>query len=289
MAKAKKAAGQRPAKRGLVQPHKTEVKIPKKPSVPMGSFHDYILFLFGEKKIGKTTLVSQFPNTFHVMTEPGGRALKINQPVDSEGHGTYIRRWLEFKAYPKALAKTGHRPCIDTVDRAYDLCFKYMCKKLAIQHPNELEDFGQTWNAIFNEFMDTMQEFLALGRGVVFISHSKVRPRTKWDNTKIERLESTLSGKVGDSLTALADLWAYYGYEGTDRVLYIRGNEFVDAGCRLEGRFLTTKGKPVSVVPMGNSPAAAYKRLLQGFDNKLKKQGVIPERKEKPARRGRRR
>ena len=84
----------------------------------------YIL-IYGQPKIGKTTLAAQFPRNLLLAFEPGYNALnnKMVQP---------ITKWGEFKTVLKQLEKPEVQEkfdtiTIDTADIAWDYCEKYIC------------------------------------------------------------------------------------------------------------------------------------------------------------------
>lgn len=75
--------------------------------------------------------------------------------------------------------------------------------------------------------------------------------------------------KQADSvLTGLMDITGAYTYDGNERVLVVSGDETIIAGHRIDGHFLTPKGRHVVEIPMGDSPAEAYANFLNAFENK---------------------
>lgn len=84
----------------------------------------YIL-IYGQPKIGKTTLAAQFPRNLLLAFEPGYNALnnKMVQP---------ITKWAEFKTVLRQLERPEIKEkfdtiTIDTADIAWDYCEKYIC------------------------------------------------------------------------------------------------------------------------------------------------------------------
>lgn len=281
------AAGAAPAKKGasavpLAQPVK--VSLPDKLSVPAKDLTAYTLLIYGEKKIGKTSLAAHFPGALFLMFEPGGKALEIYQrPVNS---------WLEFVAYVDLLEKDTRFQTIviDTVDIAYRQCFEAMCRKMAIQHPSDENDFGKSWGVIEVEFGKQMAR-LAHSKGVLLLSHASVSEIKSRTGESFQYLEPSMPKQAMRYVTGVVDVWAYYGYLGKERRLLIQGDEFLGAGNRLQetGKFCTPDGKAIVSIPMGTSSTQAYRNLIAAFDGKQKTVGedmlspsIIPQ-KRRPA------
>ena len=266
-----------PGKRLMKKKKKTTKKMARKasasglplaPNEPLTQFSDYSWLLYGEKKVGKTTLCSMMPDPLFIMTEPGGKALRTFQ-----AHAT---RWGQIVKWTSDLQRETRfkTVIVDTVDRLYDLCFRHVCKERGVEYPPK-NDFGQCWAAIKSEFEGQILKLLGLNRGIIFISHARtnrVEDEDDEDEETIVRIP-TLRGQGMGIMEALVDVIGYYGYQGSNRVLVIRGNENLDAGCRLEENFLTTKGEPVQAIPMGESKEESYDQLMAAFNNELKTPG----------------
>lgn len=236
--------------------------LPTERSKPSGRLADYLILLFGEKKIGKTDLTAQFPDTFHMMTEPGGKSQAIFQrPVNN---------WREFIGYVKLLEKdkTFKNVTVDTADILYSHAFDFVSQKEGFDHPSE-EAYGKGWKAIRDEFTKWILRLIATGKGVTFISHATEREIKMRGGEKYDRISPTMSGQARDVLEGLVDLWFYYGYDGDDRVLTIQGSDHIGAGHRLKHNFKYTDGTPIVEIPMGRSAEEAYANLIAAFNNKL--------------------
>lgn len=241
-----------------------DVTLPTERSVALPRLQDYSILLFGEKKIGKTDLTAQFPGTFHMMFEPGAKAQEIFQrPVTS---------WKDFKGYVRLLKKdkSFDTVTVDTVDLAYTRCFEYMMQKLAIEHPSD-EAYGKGWAAIRDEFGREMTTLMSLGKGVIFVSHATEKEIKTRNGEKFDKIMPTLAGQGRDIIEGMVDLWFYYGYDGSDRVLTITGNDFIGAGHRLKKNFRYPDGTPIHEIPMGTSAEEGFANLMAGFKNRLAK------------------
>lgn len=267
MAKVKRVAprkrvGDTPVKRNKAE--EPVFELPKALSEPSDALQDYSILLYGEKKIGKTTLCSMFPGAYFMMTEPGGRALRVFQ--------SSITDWATAKKALRALEQNPGKfrtVIVDTVDMLYQLCFAHVAKQEGWDHPSE-EAWGKGWTALRKEFTAFMTRLLALDMGVVLTSHSVEREIKRRDGSKYDRIQPTMAGMARDTVEAMVDIWMYYSYEGRDRVILLQGDDHVAAGHRLQEHFRTPDGGGyVRTVPMGTTPEVGFSNLMSAFANTL--------------------
>lgn len=238
-----------------------DYELPAVKSKPKTAIGDYIILLFGEKKIGKTMLSAQFPDAVHAMWEPGGKALEIYQSEFAD--------WGTFKkAVTKLRTDTRFKTVvIDTVDLAFKAADAYACAKLAIDDPAD-EEWGKGWRAIRKEFERQIHRLISAGKGVIFISHAVEREIKTRRGSSSHRLVSTMPRQAAEIIEGLVDVWACFSYDGDQRVLIIGGDEDVSAGHRLDGRF-NWRGEAIRKIPMGQSAEEGYKNFVAAFNNKL--------------------
>jgi len=220
----------------------------------------YSWLIFGEKKIGKTTLASMFDNALFLMTEPGAKSLSVYQVA--------VPNWSTAREALKALRTDTQFATIvvDTVDLAFKMCEKFVCQKLAIDHPSD-EDWGRGWSAVRDEFTQWIQQLMLLDKGIIFISHSTEREIKTRSGQKYDRVQPTMANQARDVIEGMVDIWAYYTYEGSQRVLIIRGDEHVSAGHRLQKNF-RYNGADLTKIDMGTTPQEAYRHLVDAFNNR---------------------
>jgi len=276
-------AGTKITKRKKKTPIK--VSIPTKVSRISQSLRDYSILLHGEKKIGKTTLWAQEKKAFFLMFDPLQKAMAIRQ--------RHVKSWPHFLAYIDLL-ETGKEDVetviVDGTDIAYHLCFKWSCEKLAIVHPHDENDYGQSWNFIRNEFEQAMLRLLALNeKGIAprFNCHSKWAEVKKRGGGKIEKLVTFLTSQAEEVLNGRIDLWAAYTYMDKKRVLIIEGDEEIGAGHRIDTFFQTPDGESIVEIDMGRSPKQAYQNLLKAFANEQTYTTIdemVPKKKKKSKR-----
>ena len=262
--------GSKPNLKPKIKERSVLLFLPENKSTPSDSFQDYSILLYGKKKIGKTSLVGEFPDTLFLMCEPGGKALSIFQVA--------VRNWSEFKQYiDLAIEDPRFKTiCVDTADYSYDMCMDYVCDKLVIEHPSD-EAYGKGWKAVKKEYVKVITKLLHSGKGVVFISHSKDEEFKSRRTESYHKVVSSMSGQAKDVLEGLIDIWVNYDYDGKKRVLVIRGSDEVDAGHRLKGHFKYADGTPIEQIWMGRNSKEAYQNLLSAFNNNME-----PAKEEQP-------
>lgn len=252
------------------------VTLPDEPSEPAGSIAEYVLWFYGSPGIGKTSLASMFEGAMFMMFEPGGKALRIHQ--------TAITKWPEYQAYIAVLQKGGHKfqtTVTDVVEKAYAMCFKYMCQKLVISHPSDVDDYGKSWGLINNEFYNVLGELTSIpGMGSILISHAAMTKRKTRTGEEVEDIHPALTGKPLEALEGSVDLLGYMHIRRGQHVMQIQGTDAIMAKCRLEENFRHTDGSQIKYIPLGNSKSEAYDNFMSAFNNELsppEKESVRPK------------
>jgi hypothetical protein len=230
---------------------------------PSDRLEDYIILLTGEKKIGKTTLASEFNSdkSYFLATEVGYRGLRIRK--------SDITDWRTAKAAARALKKAGKKygPIIvDTVDKLYALCESYICEKLMINNLSD-EEWGKGYAACRKEFDAFITLLSQIGVGLILITHTEEREVKRRGGGTYDRIVPTMSNQARKVIEPLVDIWCYYMYDEERRVLVIQGDDHISAGHRLVERFRTPAGKPVRQIDMGRSAKRGFKNLLAAFNN----------------------
>lgn len=239
------------------------LSLPTSFTEPSNEFENYSLLLFGKKKIGKTSLAAQFSGekTLFIMTEPGAKSLRLKK-VDA-------RSWTELLGYLSLLEKDESftQIVLDTCDIAYELCFEYICEMKGIEHPGD-EAYGKGWSAVKGEFSSFMKRLLSLGKGVVLISHDKVKEVETYGGKKYTQIVPTLSGQAEDIVAGMVDMWFYYTYENDQRVLILEGDDHISAGRRMQDDHFYYNGQRIKEVNMGSSASEAHKNFMLAWNNK---------------------
>lgn len=193
----------------------------------------YITYLYGEPKVGKTTLASKFPNTLILASEKGYNALPGVFAQD-------ITRWSEVKEVIRDLKKPEVKErfstiVIDTIDVIGGYCDKYICNQLGIETLGEGGWSVNGWAKFKKEFEDTFRTITNLGYALVFISHSADKTFKRKDGTEYNQVVPTAQKSINDIAKAMADIYCYAAIDEAtkERKLILRSLDgTVDAGCR---------------------------------------------------------
>ena len=260
--------------RRMIAPTATvKVSLPKGIEAAPDEVSAYTYLVYGERKIGKSTLASQFSRPFFLCFEPAGRSLQCKR--------VQVNNWAELKAYLVLLEKDPSycdTIVIDNANMCYNQCFEAKCAEVGLKSPRDAEgwDMPMLWKSIDREFFEVHQRLFGLGKGVVITAHAEVREFQKRDGTKTHKLSVDLGKQAFRFYAGVVDLIAYYNYDDAGgRQLTIRGDGNVEAGCRISGHFMLPDGVQMHDVPMGDvNEVDAFKRFEQAFHNKLKKEAT---------------
>lgn len=242
-----------------------KITLPTKKNVPSDNLWDYSLIIYGERKIGKTTLAEQIPDNLMLEFEPGGRAL--------DAYVTEIESYLHFEGVVELFCEQTHKfksSTIDTGGVAYEMAMDYGCLVHEIEHPGAENDYGASWAKIRKMFTSPMRRLLNSGYGFVVIGHEQEKEIETRSGRKFVKMRPNFPKQADEFFTSQIDNVFYYYYEDGARWLQIEGDEYVTAGHRIKNHFLTPKGDRIHRIPMGKSAEEAFKNLMIAFNNKQK-------------------
>ncbi len=218
-----------------------DLQLPTGPKTPNLNISQYTFLIYGREKIGKTTLLSSFPEAIFAATEPGTKGLSISE-FNAEDGG--IKNWAIFRKMVELLSQNTGRfktVIIDTVDRAYDMCLDWVCEHRGIEYPGKDsdgdEDFGKSWRAVKIEFVEQLHLLEQAGYGVVFTSHAKETTIKTRAGDKYTRIQPTMSSQARGVIEAIVDFFFYCEYMrapdgSTKRILICQGDDTIWAGAR---------------------------------------------------------
>lgn len=195
----------------------------------------YITYIYGEAKVGKTTLCSKFPKTLILAFERGYNALPGVMVQD-------ITRWSEFREVIRELKKPEVREVystivVDTIDVAGALCDKYICNQLGIDTLGEGGWTVNGWATYKKELEECFRTITQLGYALVCISHDQDKTFKRKDGTEYNQVVPTAQKSLNNIIKDMADLYLYAAIdEGTkQRKLIIRSLDgTVDCGSRFK-------------------------------------------------------
>jgi hypothetical protein len=253
----------------IKQPKSKKVfTLPSAPVEPSHNLGDYSWLIYGQKKVGKSTLASLFPDAIFFMFEPGAKALRVYR-VDC---GT----WDDALGYLTALEKQKEDGTLkfktavfDTGFEMHAKCTTWCCKELNIEYPRE-DNFGKDWSYIKNEIRNFHSRVFALGIGVVILCHETVKEQQTYTGSKYDQVVPLLAKASDDYYRAVIDNVVWYHYRGKDRFLQIRGTDHAMSGIALQADsfFKTPAGEQIFAIPIPSDPKKGMVAILNAFNNK---------------------
>jgi len=238
--------------------------IKHKPSVDLFAYPQVI---YGERKIGKTSLVSMYGSE---KKDSNIYAFMFEENRSYSLYMSEITEWQDFlDVIPDFIAgKHNFQACwIDNARNAYDMALAYACKKFGFEHPGRQNDHGDSWNKVYLEFCSPIRQLLTSKYAMMVTCHELEKEIETRSGRKFLKMSPDLTNQASRLITGELYNVFYYHYVRDERFLQIQGDEYITAGHRMEGHFLTTEGETVFKVPMGKSKEEAYENLMQAFNN----------------------
>lgn len=208
------------------------LELPMEPVRDAQNFSGVFTLIYGDPKIGKSTLASTFPDAFFIATEAGLRFLNVMKEPCGD--------WQKFKDIVKALREPKYKEryktiVIDTVDLLYQACMDFVCEENNMTYPAD-EEWGKGWAKVRDEFQKGMRHLTAEGYGVVLISHTKVT-EVEIRGRKVPKTVPTFSGSARRVIMPLVDYIFYIANdvdnpESTIRRIYCRNTIQFECGTR---------------------------------------------------------
>jgi len=243
----------------------SDIVLPMERSTPAVNIWDFAYMIYGEEKIGKTTLANAFGQTFFFAFERGGKA-KCLYTTKVLTHWEMALRYVELLEAERK--RNTNFICLDTGHSAYDRCLEYICRRDKISHPGKVKDFGASWKEVSKEFQMFHSRLANMG-GFIVTAHERTREREDRDGVKFDRIEPSFTESAELFYKAICDLVGYYHMGGDgQRYLLIQPTGMIHAGHRVDDHFLTPKGEPIVRIPMGNSSKESYINFKLAFDNR---------------------
>lgn len=175
----------------------------------------YITYLYGQPKVGKSTLGSQMPKPLLLAFERGYNALSGVYAQD-------ITNWSEFRQVVRELKKPEVKEkfqtiIVDTADVAANYCEKYVCSQNGVDAIGAIP-YGQGWTMLKKEFEDTFRTVTQLGYAVLFIAHSKEGVFKTQDGVEYSIIRPSMTDTYNKILENMADLYIYMYVDTKDGV-----------------------------------------------------------------------
>ena len=247
---------------------------------PSEDMTDYAFLIYGEKSMGKTTLLSQVTEKTLVCMFEDRMNTKIRMRAFEPATIEQMEEgkedpWATFKQLIQEVSdNTDLVDClaIDTIDMAYVACQNHICLQNGINHPNDANDYGATWNEIEQEFASTMEVIRKMeGVTLVLSSHcsverGEVNTGSKESLRKNSVYSPTAPKKASEYVRKFVDYVIFYGKHGTSRALHFRWADNIWTACGNEDHFKTSEDQPISVLHMP-SKLTAGEDFRSAFNN----------------------
>ena len=208
--------------------------LPTTKTPPKNNLADLTVLVYGQTKIGKSTLCSNAENAIFLATEPGLNSLDVYQAP--------IQSWDDMLTACAEIGEGKHpfkTVVIDTIDNAYKFCTEYILRKYKVEHESEL-GYGKGYALINNEFQRVLTKLAFLPYGLYLISHAKeIEMETR--TGKYTRIVPTLPDKARKIVLGMADMVLYCDIDvstGADgervmrRVMRTKPSLYYEAGDR---------------------------------------------------------
>jgi len=173
---------------------------------------DYVIWIYGPPKIGKTTFGLQlFSGGLLVAAEKGYNGLDVEHVID-------ITSWEDMIALHEHLmtdAKDTYPGIIyDTVDKLQKYCQSWVCDHFGYTYPSEGE-MGKGWAQISDEFRRIMAPLTQLPCGSLFVSHDTSEKNFSVKGFKSDKRVPDIGGGSGRLIRELVDLEMYATVEAS--------------------------------------------------------------------------
>jgi len=159
--------------------------------------------LFGEPKIGKTSLEAQMPHAVVLDTENGTGFLDAYvMPVTD--YPSFLHAVEDLTVHPHDFSPI----CIDTLDNVIRWCAGEVCRQFGVRDLADLP-FGKGYAVLANGLMQLLTKLASLGRGLWLTAHVKKVDTDVPGHGKIARAEPALPNSISKQVCALCDFIFY--------------------------------------------------------------------------------
>lgn len=184
------------------------LKLPTKKRPVTRDLGGQSILIYGPHGVGKTTFANELTDsTLFLATEEGQGFIECYH----EGCHSWKKYLAILEALKEGQADQYKAFAVDTVDALYMLCAQYIGQKHGFDHASD-EDWGKGYQLIREEFDRGLNQLLALGKGVVLISHSQDR-EVKTRVLTITKTMPTMPGSARRVILPLVSVIIYAGFK----------------------------------------------------------------------------
>lgn len=256
----------------------TSLTLPSKPNEPPSDLDDYNSMIYGRKQWGKSTLASQYPDSYNFQFEPHRKGLNILQ-VAPRSVGEAVEYLGLF------LDSDYDRVTIDTVDRFYDMHLISKCMELSDgkkTHPGQFGNEGYAiWDEVKNSFEQFFIDILNANKTFTVISHDKKVSQKDRDGQEWVRIEPTCKPAAWKIAQSMCDFVFHVDFLNGYRVITVRDldNSTMSSCNPAIDCFLDPDGNPIRRFRIPNDKDEAYNSLLAAFNNEVHDFDYVPPKK----------
>ncbi len=235
--------------------------LPTAPSSPVIDLSQKSILLYGQPKLGKSTLASQFPDAIFFECEPGLSELTVYKVP------TYT--WEAFLEACALVAKGGHSfktIVVDTVDNAFKYCTDHVNAQNSVKYEGDLPH-GKGWAFVKGEWHRVLTRLASLPYGLVLISHAADK-RIETRTGETVKTQPSLPDRARSVVLGIVDMILYCDTRATrtadggqvvERVIRTKPHPMYEAGDRT--------GRLPEVLPLSFE---AFEQAFYGKDRKEK-------------------
>lgn len=246
---------------------------------PSENLSDYCFLIYGQKSMGKTTLLSQLSDKslvcmFEDRTNLPIRMVNFPSATIDDLEAGKPDPWQSFKEVAEAAMESDEVDflCIDSIDLAYAACLNHVAHAAGYRHPGEANDYGTTWHEVTDEFRHVMETIRKSSTGLAFCSHC-TEERLELNTGSKEQLKNytvyspSCPRQPTDYLRQSCDYVFFYGKHGSSRALHFRWDDNIFTACGNDEHFLTEDGDKICALQMP-SKTKAGQHFRSAFFNK---------------------
>lgn len=164
--------------------------------------------IYGEPKIGKTTLASLMEEPYFLPIDPGHKFVDIQ--------GDQITGWEDILQKTEGLCSSNYYKTvvIDTAQDYYELCFDFVCRKECVEHIGEIPH-RRGWDLLSTNLRRPVTSFVRHGLGVVFIAH-EVEKESQYQGRTKNRIVPNIHKRGWELIHRLSDIILYMRIQGVE-------------------------------------------------------------------------
>ena len=242
-----------------------QVTLPTQRKAVVNDIAQHTLLFSGQKKIGKTSLATQFPDHFMLEMEPGNATHLDANYEDIHSYDQAIAFVAELEKQPHYCRTL----VIDEIQILYDLTAEKVRKEQKLDMDEKFQ-FDQ-WRITASYFRDLIFRIQKLPMGIIYTAHLEEKESETRGGKKFNRLEPRLSGQCNRVMENLIKMCGtiIISQHG-QRLMQIERDEYVEAYNCFQNNFINPlTNKKLTHIPLGDSPQQAYQNFISAFNNQL--------------------